>query len=53
MAARVAELESEGLDTRAALKRVARETGLSRSEAYRRLTASREQERGRTVNGDK
>ena len=45
VAARVAELESEGLDTRAALKRVARETGLSRSEAYRRLTARREQER--------
>ncbi|HKS29535.1 MAG TPA: 16S rRNA (cytidine(1402)-2'-O)-methyltransferase [Pyrinomonadaceae bacterium] len=41
VAARVAELESEGLDARAALKRVAREMGLSRSEAYRRLTASR------------
>lgn len=42
VAARVAELESEGLDGRAALKRVAREMGLSRSEAYRRLTASRQ-----------
>lgn len=43
VAARVAVLESEGLDARAALKRVAREMGLSRSEAYRRLTVSREQ----------
>lgn len=41
IAARVATLEGEGLDARAALKRVAREMGLSRSEAYRRLTASR------------
>jgi 16S rRNA (cytidine1402-2'-O)-methyltransferase len=41
VAARVAALEGEGLDSRAALKRVAREMGLSRSEAYRRLTASR------------
>jgi 16S rRNA (cytidine1402-2'-O)-methyltransferase len=41
VAARVAALEGEGLDARAALKRVARELGLSRSEAYRRLTASR------------
>lgn len=39
--ARVAALCGEGLDTRAALKRVAREMGLSRSEAYRRLTVSR------------
>jgi hypothetical protein len=38
---RVAELEVEGLDQRAALKRAAREMGLSRSEAYRRLTAFR------------
>jgi 16S rRNA (cytidine1402-2'-O)-methyltransferase len=45
IAARVAALEGEGLDSRAALKRVAREMGLSRSEAYRRLTASRERER--------
>lgn len=41
IAARVAALESEGLDNRAALKRVARELGLSRSEAYRRLVAAR------------
>jgi 16S rRNA (cytidine1402-2'-O)-methyltransferase len=41
VAARVAALEGEGLDARAALKRVAKEMGLSRSEAYRRLTASR------------
>lgn len=41
LAARVAAFESEGLDARAALKRVARESGLSRSEAYRRLVAER------------
>ena len=45
IAARVAALETEGLDARAALKRVAREMGLSRSEAYRRLTVSRERRR--------
>ena len=45
LAARVETLEKEGLDQRAALKRVAREMGLSRSEAYRRLTASRERRR--------
>ncbi|OLE54816.1 MAG: 16S rRNA (cytidine(1402)-2'-O)-methyltransferase [Acidobacteria bacterium 13_1_20CM_3_53_8] len=39
--ARVAALEGEGLDARAALKRAAREFGLTRSEAYRRLVASR------------
>ncbi len=43
IAARVAALESEGLDSRAALKRVARELGLSRPEAYRRLVAARHQ----------
>jgi 16S rRNA (cytidine1402-2'-O)-methyltransferase len=43
IAARVAALESEGLESRAALKRVARELGLSRPEAYRRLVAAREQ----------
>jgi 16S rRNA (cytidine1402-2'-O)-methyltransferase len=43
IAARVAALESEGLDNRAALKRAARELGLSRPEAYRRLLAAREQ----------
>ena len=41
IAERVAALEREGLDARAALKRVAREAGLSRPEAYRRLTAER------------
>lgn len=37
----VAEFESVGLDTRNALKRVARELGISRSEAYRRLQIER------------
>jgi 16S rRNA (cytidine1402-2'-O)-methyltransferase len=37
----VARFEGEGLDHRAALKRAARELGLSRSEAYRRLVAER------------
>ena len=41
VAARVAALEAEGLDARAALKRAARELGLSRDEAYRRLTSER------------
>ncbi|HEV2761545.1 MAG TPA: SAM-dependent methyltransferase, partial [Pyrinomonadaceae bacterium] len=41
VAARVAELEGEGLDPRAALKRAARELGLSRDEAYRRLVSER------------
>ncbi len=41
IAARVDALEREGLDARAALKRVAREMGLSRPEAYRRLTAEK------------
>jgi len=41
LAARVAALESEGLDARAALKKAAREFGLTRGEAYRRLVASR------------
>jgi 16S rRNA (cytidine1402-2'-O)-methyltransferase len=45
VAARVAALEAEGISARDALKRTARELGLSRSEAYRRLTASKE--RGR------
>ena len=42
---RVSELvdsfESEGMDHRAALKKAARELGLSRDQAYRRLTAER------------
>jgi 16S rRNA (cytidine1402-2'-O)-methyltransferase len=41
IAARVEAFESEGLDSRAALKKVARELGLTRAEAYRRLTAAR------------
>ena len=36
VAARVAALESEGLDSRAALKKGRRELGLTRPEAYRR-----------------
>jgi 16S rRNA (cytidine1402-2'-O)-methyltransferase len=41
VAERVAALEAEGLDRRAALKRAAREMGLTRDEAYRRLTSER------------
>lgn len=37
---RLAELESEGVERRAALKRIAKEFGLSRSEVYRRLVIS-------------
>jgi 16S rRNA (cytidine1402-2'-O)-methyltransferase len=37
----VAEFEEEGLDHRAALKKAARELGLTRDEAYRRLVAER------------
>jgi len=37
ISARVSNLESSGLDRRDALKRAAKEMGLSRSEAYRRL----------------
>jgi 16S rRNA (cytidine1402-2'-O)-methyltransferase len=43
--ARVAALEHEGLSARDALKRAARELGLSRSEAYRRLTAYKARDR--------
>ena len=39
----VAALEADGLDPRAALKRAARELGLTRAEAYRRLVAARAQ----------
>jgi 16S rRNA (cytidine1402-2'-O)-methyltransferase len=42
VAERVAALEAEGLDRRAALKRAARELGLTRDEAYRRLTSERQ-----------
>ncbi len=41
IAGRVAALEAEGLDSRAALKRAARELGLTRDEAYRRLVSER------------
>lgn len=41
IAARVAKLEAEGLDPKAALKRAAKEMGLTRSEAYRRLLSAR------------
>jgi 16S rRNA (cytidine1402-2'-O)-methyltransferase len=37
----VAALESEGVEYRAALKRVAKTLGISRDEAYRRLSAER------------
>jgi 16S rRNA (cytidine1402-2'-O)-methyltransferase len=39
----VAAFEAEGLDPRAALKRAARELGLNRDEAYRRLVSERAQ----------
>ena len=38
----VARFEAEGLEHRAALKKAARELGLTRSEAYRRLVAERD-----------
>jgi 16S rRNA (cytidine1402-2'-O)-methyltransferase len=41
VAALVAALEADGLDSRAALKRAARELGLTRDEAYRRLVSER------------
>jgi 16S rRNA (cytidine1402-2'-O)-methyltransferase len=43
----VAALEAEGLDPRAALKRAARELGLTRDEAYRRLTSERSRSKQR------
>lgn len=42
---RVKELESEGMDSRAAMKKAAREMGLTRDEAYRRLSAARSRDR--------
>jgi 16S rRNA (cytidine1402-2'-O)-methyltransferase len=42
----VAAFEAEGLDPRAALKRAARELGLTRDEAYRRLTSERARSKG-------
>lgn len=41
LAERVAEFESEGIDRKAALKKAAKEFGLSRSEAYRLLQAEK------------
>lgn len=40
---RIAELESEGLDRKLALKKAAKEFGLARSEAYRILQSEKEQ----------
>lgn len=45
IAALVSALEHEGLDHRAAIKKAARELGLSRDEAYRRLVAERGKEK--------
>ena len=44
IASLVTALEAEGLDHRAALKKAARQLGVSRDEAYRRLVAERGQE---------
>ncbi len=41
VAALVDQFEQDGLDHRAALKKAARELGLSRAEAYRKLIAER------------
>jgi 16S rRNA (cytidine1402-2'-O)-methyltransferase len=41
VAALVEQFEQEGMDHRAALKKAARELGLSRAEAYRRLISER------------
>jgi len=41
IAARVERYEAEGLDHRAALKKAARDLGLSRAAAYRQLLAER------------
>lgn len=41
----VARFEAEGLDGRSALKKSARQLGISRDEAYRRLTAERSREK--------
>jgi 16S rRNA (cytidine1402-2'-O)-methyltransferase len=43
VAALVDQFEQDGMDHRAALKKAARELGLSRAEAYRRLVAERDQ----------
>lgn len=46
VSALVAVFEAEGLDPRAALKRAARDLGLTRDEAYRRLTSERSLAKG-------
>lgn len=43
LAARVAELEREGLEAKMALKKAARELGLKRAEAYRLMVAQKKQ----------
>lgn len=45
LASIVAGFEAEGLDARSALKKSARQLGISRDEAYRRLTAERSREK--------
>src|SRR5205814_5494097 len=45
VSALVTKLENEGLDHRAALRKAARELGLSRAEAYRRLISDRLQQK--------
>jgi 16S rRNA (cytidine1402-2'-O)-methyltransferase len=45
IASLVAGFEADGLDPRAALKKSARQLGISRDEAYRRLTAERAREK--------
>jgi 16S rRNA (cytidine1402-2'-O)-methyltransferase len=45
VAAVVASFEAEGIDARSALKKSARQLGISRDEAYRRLTAERSREK--------
>ena len=47
IAALVSGFERAGLDQRAALKKAAREMGISRDEAYRRLVSEREREKNR------
>jgi len=41
----VAGFEAEGLEPRAALKKAAKQLGLSRAEAYRQLTAERSRQK--------
>jgi 16S rRNA (cytidine1402-2'-O)-methyltransferase len=45
VAAVVASFEAEGIDARSALKKSARQLGISRDEAYRRLTAERSRQK--------